>query len=414
MFSRHDRYKIFISYERDDAAGWAGSIYQRLTDVCGKDVVFKDEEQTQAGTEWASRLRRLVQQCQAFVLIIGPDWKGQRVITKLKDPDNWVHQEILTAVDARKLIFPVVVEGATLPHKGDIPAKISQAIHERHHFPFRRNSNFWVEDIERLCAQVGQQTGITWNSGRATPHNPDWDQVLCRLNRHGEVGTVAQGLVADQQVFVAKGSRKAGFGFFALRCAIDVVALGRSPAGAGIPRYESLQWGKFADPDYAQVRRTFLLKDIAKKVFTDSSEQENVDLEAWVKERIQCNLRPTVIYSIVNRHTPESQGRIQEWLAIWRELLAEDQARTMAVMLFVESSWWPWARIRTSSLGTTGAVVCPPLGKITRDHWSDWLNAAVPKARQPDVQQKGTRLYRFPLHWRKRHFDDIRATLQKG
>ena len=413
MFFGKDSYQIFISYERTDAIA-AGLFYIQLKEQYGEGFVFKDMEETVAGTKWPDRLRRLVQGCKAFVLIIVPDWQEKRVIKKLNDPNNWVHREIVTAVEANKLIFPVVVQGASPPSKADVPSKISQAIHDRHHFLFRQSSAFWEEDIKRLCAEIEQHTGITGNPSRATSLPGNWDHVLCRLNRHGELGTVAQGFQDGQQIFVARGSRKAGFGFFALRCAVDVVATGRSAEGASIPRYESLQWGPFADPDHAQVRRTFLLKEIAKKVFTDSSEQESVDLEVWVKERIRCNLRPTVIYSVVTHPKPESQGRIQEWLATWRELLAADQAGTMAVLLFVESSWWPWARIRTSALGAQGVVVCPAFGKITRDHWSDWLNAAVPKALQPHVQQKGTRLYCFPFHWRKRHFEDIRTTLQKG
>jgi hypothetical protein len=414
MFRRKDSYKIFISYEREDASGWAGIIYQQLKEGYGEGLVFKDEEETRTGTDWPPRLARLVRKCKAFVLIVGLDWNDARVIGKLNDPNSWVHQEIVMAVDAQKKIFPVVVEGAVVPTKEKVPEKISQAL-GLHHLRFnRQNSKRWPEDIERLCMDIEAQTGVRRTRLPAIANRVSLDRVLCRLDRQEHFGSAHEGWFrADDphQIFLAYGGKKAGFRYFALRCALDIVAqhhhAGRPAARDDSPKVKPLNWGIFSGSPYSPTRPTMLLKEIAESVFTEKQAgNERNALEAWLTDRIQKNNRPTVVYSTAPQG--EDWVRIQEWFKIWQRLLQGDQARTIAVMLFVESGWWSWSQPDVQRLGCGAYLVSHKMDKIHQTDLNQWLGADVQErvAEQLRGRLSGEchRLYRFR---RARHFDDI-------
>ena len=94
--------KIFISYRRDDSAGHAGRLYDRLRDHFGPDQVFMDIDAIVAGRDFVDAVRRAVRGCDGLVAIIGREWltisdaSGSR---RLDDPGDLVRQEIATALD---------------------------------------------------------------------------------------------------------------------------------------------------------------------------------------------------------------------------------------------------------------------------------------------------------------------------
>lgn len=124
MPQRTASYELFISYEQQGDAGWSMSLYQQLRDRFGDGKVFREKQEFGAGVEWKPGLVKRVANCRGFILVIGPDWRQDRVLHKLQDPDSWVRREILTALDKEKPIFPVLVGGALAPPLDQLPAQI--------------------------------------------------------------------------------------------------------------------------------------------------------------------------------------------------------------------------------------------------------------------------------------------------
>jgi hypothetical protein len=418
MFRRKESYKIFISYERQDAAAWAGIIYQGLKERYGDGIVFKDVEETRTGTDWPRRLARLVRGCKAFVLIVGSDWNDARMIGKLNDPTNWVHKEIVAAVDAHKKIIPVVIKGAAVPTKEKVPEKISQAL-GLHYFEFtREDTNCWPGDIDKLCTDIEVQTGIKWKRLPATANRISLGRVLCRLDRHEHLGSAEKGFADGHQLFLAHGGKKAGFRYFAERCAWDVVTqhlhAGRPAASDDSPLVKNLVWGVFSGPSDAPTRPTLLLKDIANIVFTERLAGDQAAMEAWLADRIQKNNRPIVVCSTAP--LAEDWVRIQEWFTIWKRLLRKDSvAQTVAVMLFLECGWWPWSRPDVQRVVNSGGYpVSHKMGKIHQRDLDQWLRSThvqelvAEQLREP-IAGECQRLYRFR---RARHVDDIGGAIK--
>ena len=115
---------IFISYRRDDTAGRAGRIYDRLAAQFGADQVFMDVDTIQPGEDFTRILAERTASCSALVAIIGKEWlsaqdrAGQR---RLDDPSDYVRQEILAALTRGIVVVPVLVEGASLPRADELP-----------------------------------------------------------------------------------------------------------------------------------------------------------------------------------------------------------------------------------------------------------------------------------------------------
>ncbi|WP_374566205.1 toll/interleukin-1 receptor domain-containing protein [Nitrosomonas sp.] len=62
--------QVFISYSRSDRAACA----QLRTELEKAGLsVFRDEDNIQAGDEWITELEKALEQCTAFVLLIGQD-----------------------------------------------------------------------------------------------------------------------------------------------------------------------------------------------------------------------------------------------------------------------------------------------------------------------------------------------------
>lgn len=68
--------KIFLSYRRDDSAGYAGRIAEQLHQTFGDDRVFRDLEDIHPGDDFVEQIERSVGGCDVLVALIGPRWLG--------------------------------------------------------------------------------------------------------------------------------------------------------------------------------------------------------------------------------------------------------------------------------------------------------------------------------------------------
>jgi hypothetical protein len=115
---------IFISYRREDSAGWTGRLAERLKQKFGADAIFMDIDTIQPGADFAEALRAAVGACDVLLAVIGPEWslttnaEGQK---RLEDPNDWVRTELTTALSRSIPVIPVLVGGASLPKLATLP-----------------------------------------------------------------------------------------------------------------------------------------------------------------------------------------------------------------------------------------------------------------------------------------------------
>jgi hypothetical protein len=93
---------ICISYRRDDAPGYAGRLYDRLTAHFGAARVFMDVQGIEPGVDFVDAIERALGSCKILIVLIGKDWlavdsAGRR---RLDDPADFVRLETATASPA--------------------------------------------------------------------------------------------------------------------------------------------------------------------------------------------------------------------------------------------------------------------------------------------------------------------------
>src|SRR5207249_10819298 len=120
--------KLFINYRRDDTAPYAGRLYDRLIAHFGEDQVFIDIDQIEPGEDFVEAIDRKVGTCDIAIVAIGPNWlratdaSGKR---RLDDEEDFVRTEIVAALHRNIQVIPILVDGARMPGKHDLPEALA-------------------------------------------------------------------------------------------------------------------------------------------------------------------------------------------------------------------------------------------------------------------------------------------------
>ena len=115
---------IFISYRRDDSAGYAGRLYDRLVAHFGAERVFMDVEGIEPGLDFVEAIEQAVGSCRVLIAVIGDEWttatdaSGRR---RLDDPNDFIRLETGSALQRSIRVVPVLVGGAVMPLATDLP-----------------------------------------------------------------------------------------------------------------------------------------------------------------------------------------------------------------------------------------------------------------------------------------------------
>ena len=142
--------RIFISYRRDDSAGYAGRLYDRLGTDFGADNLFMDIAATEPGVDFADAIEQAVSGCDILLAVIGRQWltitdgAGRR---RLENPDDFVRLEIAAALKRNIRVIPVLVQGAAMPHAEQLPEPLKPLTRRQAQ---ELSDGRWQYDIDRL------------------------------------------------------------------------------------------------------------------------------------------------------------------------------------------------------------------------------------------------------------------------
>jgi hypothetical protein len=146
---------IFISYRRADSQDLTGRIYEYLAKHFGTEVVFRDVYSLPMGEDYRTHLREKAQNCQAMVVVMGPDWvtvedkDGNR---RLDNPDDWVRVEVETGLKREITVIPLLIDGARIPKEEDLPGDLKPLAYRK--AALARPDPDFQHDMERLIRQL--------------------------------------------------------------------------------------------------------------------------------------------------------------------------------------------------------------------------------------------------------------------
>jgi hypothetical protein len=122
--------KIFISYRRDDSAGFAGRIHDRLRQELRRDdLLFMDVDAITLGANFVRVLREEVGKCDVLLALIGPKWldaKDERGNRRLESPNDPVRIEVAAALQREIPVIPILLDGARIPKADQLPKDLEE------------------------------------------------------------------------------------------------------------------------------------------------------------------------------------------------------------------------------------------------------------------------------------------------
>lgn len=150
--------QIFISYRRDDAAGYARAVNDELSRRFGAERVFIDVDDINAGQPFSDVIERSVGDSAVLLALIGKRWRGERdgAPPRLFDADDFVRREVAAGLARGIRVIPVLLDGATMPDPAHLPAEL-KALAGRNALELD-NSRF-AADTARLVSEVGNVLG---------------------------------------------------------------------------------------------------------------------------------------------------------------------------------------------------------------------------------------------------------------
>ena len=148
---------IFISYRRDDAAGYAGRLYDRLAAHFGAERVFMDVEGIEPGTDFVHAIEQAVASCKVLIVIIGDEWvdatdsSGRR---RLEDPHDFIRLETATALQRDIRVVPVLVDQTPMPTVAQLPEDLQPLVRrqavELNHKQWEATSGELIHTLEKI------------------------------------------------------------------------------------------------------------------------------------------------------------------------------------------------------------------------------------------------------------------------
>ena len=116
--------KIFINYRRALNLKDAQLLEKILQRKFGAGKVFLDTSGLEGGKHWLHTLEAQVDASSAMVSLIGQGWADARDESgarRLDNPDDFVRFEIARAFSRKIPVLPVLIDGAAMPDKNDLP-----------------------------------------------------------------------------------------------------------------------------------------------------------------------------------------------------------------------------------------------------------------------------------------------------
>ena len=158
--------QIFISYRRDDAAGYARAVNDELVRCFGAERVFIDVDDIDAGQPFSEVIRRSVGDSAVLLALIGKRWRGERdgAAPRLFEAADFVRQEVAAGLAKGLRVIPVLLDGVAMPDPAQLPPDLA-ALAGRN--ALELDNTRFATDMARLVREVRSALGE-----EATPPAP--------------------------------------------------------------------------------------------------------------------------------------------------------------------------------------------------------------------------------------------------
>jgi len=118
--------QLFISYRRDDTAGYARALNELLAQQFGADRVFIDVDDIHAGQPFDQVIAQALGGASVLLVLIGPRWLAPQAdgLPRLHSAGDFVHRELAAGLAGGLQLIPLLFDGAAMPSEAQLPAPL--------------------------------------------------------------------------------------------------------------------------------------------------------------------------------------------------------------------------------------------------------------------------------------------------
>ena len=145
--------RVFISYRRCEATGFAGRLAESLENLLGKARTFRDVDDIRPGEDFEVVLKRELADTETVVVLIGKQWLAELNARLASLEPDFVRIEIATALRLGKVVIPVLLNGAERPAAEALPDDLRRLIRNQE---FNLRDEAWIHDCGRLADAIGR------------------------------------------------------------------------------------------------------------------------------------------------------------------------------------------------------------------------------------------------------------------
>ena len=160
---------IVISYRRDDSKAYAGWLYETLVARFGDSRVFRDVDALEPGEKFAEATLERIRESDALIVVIGKQWVSVQNggVRRLDAPLDFVRAEIREVLVLDKLVVPVLVDGATMPSRAELPSEIAELASRN---ALELSERHFARDVKQLVTVLESVVRASIQARRADPH----------------------------------------------------------------------------------------------------------------------------------------------------------------------------------------------------------------------------------------------------
>jgi len=151
---------IFISYRREDTAGYAGRLYDRLR-AAFPGRVFIDVGEIQPGADFVQTIEQHIEGCTALIALIGANWTAH---DRLQNTADFVRLELSSGLKRNASVIPVLVGGATLPSAAALPEDLQPLLRKQ---AMSISDEEWDHGCQRLIEALQTVVGSAEQTKKA-------------------------------------------------------------------------------------------------------------------------------------------------------------------------------------------------------------------------------------------------------
>lgn len=149
---------VFISYRRDDSAGYARALGDALAREFGAGRVFIDVDDIAAGQAFGDVIQRQLDSARLLLVLMGRRWLGERegAPARIFDRDDFVRREVASGLARGAVVLPVLLDGAAMPRAEQLPAEIRALVQRQ---ALSVDNARYADDVQRLVRAVREVIG---------------------------------------------------------------------------------------------------------------------------------------------------------------------------------------------------------------------------------------------------------------